>query len=218
MIVVWDLGCKSLEILSKLDSEQSRTICFDRPVSADIIKHVVGLSNSEEWGSWSLSDVVILDFCNPLPESFELRLDAFAFGPNIGRTFIAHLFEVQSTERREIGYNLPNTPPDESYKILPFVDQAHKSQYSCHSNSRANRSPGTKPRLAIITPVPPDQSGIADYVAELVPELSKYYSIHIFTQKPPCTNEAINSNAEVLNVAEFHRHYHHFDRSLVSIW
>ena len=99
------LGLQKLEILSKLGSDQSRTICFDMPVSKDVINDVVGLSSSEEWGSWSLGDVVILDFCNPLPASFELRLDAFAFGPNIGKTFIAHLFEVQSTEGQKIDHD-----------------------------------------------------------------------------------------------------------------
>jgi glycosyltransferase involved in cell wall biosynthesis len=41
---------------------------------------------------------------------------------------------------------------------------------------QASRQP-RKPRLAYISPLPPDQSGIADYSAELVPALSSYYEI-----------------------------------------
>jgi glycosyltransferase involved in cell wall biosynthesis len=36
-----------------------------------------------------------------------------------------------------------------------------------------------KPRLAYVSPLPPEKSGIADYSAELVPELAKYYDIEL---------------------------------------
>lgn len=35
--------------------------------------------------------------------------------------------------------------------------------------------PGTKPLLAIVSPYPPQKSGVADYVAQLLPTLSNYY-------------------------------------------
>jgi glycosyltransferase involved in cell wall biosynthesis len=37
----------------------------------------------------------------------------------------------------------------------------------------------SKPRLAYVSPLPPEKSGIADYSAELVPELARYYDIEL---------------------------------------
>ncbi|MEH6436548.1 glycosyltransferase [Massilia sp. DD77] len=40
-------------------------------------------------------------------------------------------------------------------------------------------APAARPRLAYVSPLPPQKSGIADYSAELVPELAKYYDIEL---------------------------------------
>lgn len=42
---------------------------------------------------------------------------------------------------------------------------------------RTQRAPAARPKLAYVSPLPPVKSGIADYSAELVPELAKYYDI-----------------------------------------
>ncbi|MFD2366672.1 glycosyltransferase [Pseudoduganella sp. GCM10020061] len=39
-------------------------------------------------------------------------------------------------------------------------------------------APG-RPRLAYVSPLPPEHSGIADYSAELVPELARYYDVEL---------------------------------------
>ena len=38
-------------------------------------------------------------------------------------------------------------------------------------------APAARPRLAYVSPLPPEKSGIADYSAELVPELARFYDI-----------------------------------------
>lgn len=40
-------------------------------------------------------------------------------------------------------------------------------------------APVSRPKLAYVSPLPPARSGIADYSAELLPELSKYYDIDV---------------------------------------
>jgi len=40
-------------------------------------------------------------------------------------------------------------------------------------------APAAKPRLAYISPLPPERSGIADYSAELAPELARYYEVEL---------------------------------------
>ncbi|MBK3505873.1 glycosyltransferase family 39 protein [Pseudomonas sp. MF6747] len=51
------------------------------------VSHVSGMSHSENWGAWSSASVVTMKFVKPLPEKFELILNAKAFGPNDGKVF-----------------------------------------------------------------------------------------------------------------------------------
>jgi glycosyltransferase involved in cell wall biosynthesis len=51
------------------------------------------------------------------------------------------------------------------------------------SGKTAHKS-STKPKLAYISPFPPDRSGIAEYSAELVPHLSEYYDIDVICKHP----------------------------------
>ncbi|MCL4434262.1 MAG: glycosyltransferase family 4 protein, partial [Actinobacteria bacterium] len=46
---------------------------------------------------------------------------------------------------------------------------------------RASAHNASKPSLAFISPLPPDQTGIASYSAELVPALAEYYDIEVVT-------------------------------------
>ena len=41
----------------------------------------------------------------------------------------------------------------------------------------------TRPKLAYVSPLPPEKSGISDYSAELLPELSRFYDIEIITDQ-----------------------------------
>ncbi len=50
---------------------------------------MTGLCSPEPWGCWSDGDAVIFQFEEPLPEQFSLHLTAKAFGPNVGKEFIA---------------------------------------------------------------------------------------------------------------------------------
>ena len=43
----------------------------------------------------------------------------------------------------------------------------------------APSTPGTRPRLAYVSPLPPERSGIADYSAALAPELARYYDVEL---------------------------------------
>lgn len=48
----------------------------------------------------------------------------------------------------------------------------------------AARAPGGwRPRLAYVSPLPPEQSGISDYSAELLPELARFYDIDLIVDQ-----------------------------------
>jgi glycosyltransferase involved in cell wall biosynthesis len=46
------------------------------------------------------------------------------------------------------------------------------------------RTSGSRPRLAFVTPMPPQRSGIADSSAELLPELAAHYDIDLVLDQP----------------------------------
>ena len=43
---------------------------------------------------------------------------------------------------------------------------------------------GARPRLAVLSPLPPARSGVADYTASMCAELGKHAEIHLFTEAP----------------------------------
>jgi glycosyltransferase involved in cell wall biosynthesis len=55
----------------------------------------------------------------------------------------------------------------------------------CTSRSAGSKPhpplPERRPRMAFLSPLPPERSGIADYSAELLPELARYYEIELIT-------------------------------------
>lgn len=72
--------------------------------------------------------------------------------------------------------------------------------------------PDRRPRLAYVSPLPPERSGIADYSAELVPELARYYDIEVVVAQEQVGDAWINSNYPQRSVEWFDAHAHQYDR------
>jgi glycosyltransferase involved in cell wall biosynthesis len=66
-----------------------------------------------------------------------------------------------------------------------------------------------RPRVAWWSPLPPDPSGIADYAAELVPELAKRWDLTLFADggvvEAPLAVQAIHDARDERSLAELHR-------------
>ena len=60
-----------------------------------------------------------------------------------------------------------------------------------------------KPRMAMLTPLPPTKSGIADYNSVFLPYLSRHFNIDIYTQEKRCSDLNIQSCFRVFDVANF---------------
>ncbi len=73
------------------------TVDFKKSSWPGVISHAQGLSLAEPWGTWSLTDVVTLEFSRPLAEKFTVHLVASAFGPNVGKEFVAHVGDSATT-------------------------------------------------------------------------------------------------------------------------
>lgn len=60
-----------------------------------------------------------------------------------------------------------------------------------------------KLRLANVSPLPPERSGIADYSAELLPFLSQFYEIDVITDQQDIDCVWIKDNCRILSTNEF---------------
>lgn len=80
--------------------------------------------------------------------------------------------------------------------------------------------PPGRPRLAFISPLPPQQSGIADYSAELIAELVKYYEVHLIVPENVAFTPILSTLCPLhtvawfdANAAQFQRVIYHFGNS-----
>jgi glycosyltransferase involved in cell wall biosynthesis len=72
--------------------------------------------------------------------------------------------------------------------------------------------PDRRPRMAYVSPLPPERSGIADYSAELVPELARYYDIDVIVAQEQVSDVWVNSNFPQRSAEWFDQHAHEYDR------
>jgi glycosyltransferase involved in cell wall biosynthesis len=84
-------------------------------------------------------------------------------------------------------------------------DKANLTTASIHANH---------PSLAYVSPLPPEQSGIADYSSHLLPELARYYKIDLVTDLELIDDEWLAKNFTKTSVAEFLEHGDKYDRIL----
>ncbi len=74
-----------------------------------------------------------------------------------------------------------------------------------------------KRRLAYFSPLPPERSGISDYSAELLPELARFYEIDVIVQQDTVSDDWINANFGVHDLAFFREHRSRYDRIIYHI-
>lgn len=71
-----------------------------------------------------------------------------------------------------------------------------------------------RPKLAFVSPLPPERSGIADYSVELLPELARLYDISVIVNQEEISDSWIKANCNVYSVQWFLKNYIDFDRVL----
>ncbi|KVZ25957.1 glycosyl transferase family 1 [Burkholderia multivorans] len=84
------------------------------------------------------------------------------------------------------------------------------------AESREREAPARRPRLACVSPLPPARTGIADYSAELLPELARFYDIDVIVD--PDEAEELQSaqfeNISIKTPAWLRKHADSYDRVL----
>ncbi len=122
--------------------------------------------------------------------------------PDVGAALRAHALQVAA--HSSMAHNA-----QQLWDAFEAVHAAHLSQ----PVSTAPRA-AARPRLAYVSPLPPEQTGIADYSAELVPELARYYDIDLIIDQAIVSDPWIGANLPLRSVAWFEAHAHEFDRVL----
>ncbi|MBJ7313310.1 glycosyltransferase [Rugamonas sp. CCM 8940] len=86
----------------------------------------------------------------------------------------------------------------------------------CHAArqgaSGAVAATGRRPRLAYVSPLPPERSGIADYSADLLPELARYYEIDVVLAQDKVGEPWLDANFAQRSVEWFDGHAGEYDR------
>lgn len=73
------------------------------------------------------------------------------------------------------------------------------------------------PRLAFVSPLPPQESGIAEYSVELLPALARHYDVTLVCDHGTTSNEIIGHAFPVIDPRRFLREAMHFDRVLYQV-
>lgn len=84
---------------------------------------------------------------------------------------------------------------------------------SVHPHTTAASTPPLL-RLAYVSPLPPERSGIADYSAELLPALAKHYQIEVITDQAEISDSWICQHAHARSTEWFSTHSDRYDRVL----
>ena len=97
-------------------------------------------------------------------------------------------------------------------RALDAFEHLHERRLQADRVAVAVKEP--RPRMAYLSPLPPEKSGIADYSAELLPELARHYDIEVVVTQAAVTDSWITANFPVRSVEWFAAHAADYDRIL----
>ncbi len=104
-----------------------------------------------------------------------------------------------------------------SHSTRLYYRRLMRARHNIENGSSPTVGEGDRPSLAYVSPLPPEQSGIADYSAELLPELAKHYDIDVIVVQDEVSDPWINEHCNVRDVGWFEQHAHAYDRIVYHI-
>lgn len=104
---------------------------------------------------------------------------------------------------------------DETAKRTIFAWESLHSKRLEQSPSLCQRR--SKPKLAFVSPMPPERTGIADYSAELLPALSAHYDIELVVAQEKVDDPWVNEHCNVRDEAWLRAHAAEVDRVLYQM-
>ena len=71
-----------------------------------------------------------------------------------------------------------------------------------------------RPKMAYVSPLPPERSGIANYSAELLPELSRFYEIEVVVAQDVVSDHWVTDNCKIKSIQWFIDNSDRYERVL----
>jgi FkbM family methyltransferase len=133
---------------------------------------------------------------------------------------INNRMRLMTYHQRAMSFMSQRRAPEDGTLDLSLEPQSIRLVYQRLMRAQSNLSRlgspapsgAAKPRLAFVAPLPPEKSGIADYCAELLPELARYYDIDVVVAQKEVSDPWINANCRIRDVAWFEQHAHGYHR------
>lgn len=154
--------------------------------------------------------------CSSIPEVIG-RADAL-FDPYDERDIAARLHRVLTDPDFRSGLARHGLAQARTFSWRATARRAWDALESHHRAARERPAvfvpDGRRRRLAYLSPLPPARSGIADYSAELLPELARHYDIDVIVDQEHVADPWILANCPVRDVAWFKANHSLFDRTL----
>jgi glycosyltransferase involved in cell wall biosynthesis len=120
------------------------------------------------------------------------------------RGFYQSLCDYSPKQSKKFSWN------ETARRALAALEEAHAR---LHKGERVFTSVSLyRPKMAYISPLPPERTGIADYNAELLPELSRHYDIEVVVDQKEVSAPWIRANFPIRSPEWFDRHASRFDR------
>jgi glycosyltransferase involved in cell wall biosynthesis len=95
--------------------------------------------------------------------------------------------------------------------------EVHQEQTREAPRPKVSLAAHGRPRLAYLSPLPPQRSGISDYSAELLPELARHYDIEVIVDNSEISDDWVRANCPVRDVNWFRQNGQGYDRILYHI-
>jgi len=91
------------------------------------------------------------------------------------------------------------------------LEELHETNLDLKKNASA-LPPRIRPKLAYVSPLPPLRSGISDYSAELLPELSRFYDIDVIVEQDVILSSWVADSSSIKNAEWLARNAESYDR------
>lgn len=111
----------------------------------------------------------------------------------------------------------------ERARAFSWQTSAQRALEALESRVKTGRQTGlchgqaARPKLAYVSPLPPERTGVAAYSVELLPALESHYDIEVVVEQATVDDSWVIANYPIRNAAWFRANAHRFDRVLYQI-
>jgi glycosyltransferase involved in cell wall biosynthesis len=140
---------------------------------------------------------------------------AFFLAPSeVSRKLWIELLDIDELRCAAIAEKLDDSFEQQALRVL----QALESWYVVTAASTTlSHISERRPRLAYVSPLPPERTGISDYSAELLQQLIAHYEIDVVVEQAAISDQWIKTNCFIRNTEWFREHAESYDRVLYHI-